>query len=73
MLPPDWLAGLLAEQRGRVVLHMTCKDLNRNGLEAAAWRYAAEGFENILAMTGDYPTTGFGGRAGRCSTSTRWG
>ena len=64
MLPPDWLAGRLAEHRRRIVLHMTCKDQNRNGLEAAAWRYAAEGFENLLAMTGDLPTTGFGGKAG---------
>jgi methylenetetrahydrofolate reductase (NADPH) len=64
MLPPDWLAGLVAEQRWRVVVHLTCKDMNRNGLEAAAWRYAAEGFDNILAITGDYPTTGFGGTAG---------
>jgi methylenetetrahydrofolate reductase (NADPH) len=68
MLPPDWLAGTVAEimgtdRRDRVVLHMTCKDLNRNGLEAAAWRYAAEGFHNILAITGDYPTSGFGGLA----------
>ncbi len=69
MLPPDWLAGTVAEKNGitnrhdRIVLHMTCKDLNRNGLEAAAWRYAAEGFQNVLAITGDYPTTGFGGLA----------
>ena len=63
ILPPDWLAGLVSERRGRVVLHLTCKDMNRNGLETAAWRYAAEGFENILALTGDYPTTGFGGMA----------
>ena len=63
MLPPDWLAGLVAEHRARVVLHLTCKDMNRNGLEAAAWRYASEGFKNILAITGDYPTGGYGGRA----------
>jgi methylenetetrahydrofolate reductase (NADPH) len=63
MLPPDWLGGLVAEHRNRVVLHLACKDLNRNGLESAAWRYASEGFENILALTGDYPTGGFGGRA----------
>ena len=63
MLPPDWLAGLVPDHRGRVVLHLTCKDMNRNGLEAAAWRYASEGFENILAITGDYPTGGFGGLA----------
>ena len=63
MLPPDWLAGLVADRRGRVVLHLTCKDMNRNGIEAAAWRYASEGFENILAITGDYPTGGFRGLA----------
>ena len=63
MLPPDWLAGKFPQHRGRMVLHLTCKDLNRNGLEAAAWRYAAEGFENLLAITGDYPTGGFGGLA----------
>jgi methylenetetrahydrofolate reductase (NADPH) len=63
MLPPDWLAGLVADRRQRVVLHLTCKDLNRSGLEAAAWRYASEGFNNILAITGDYPTGGFRGVA----------
>ena len=63
MLPPDWLAGQVSDHRGQVVVHLTCKDLNRNGLEAAAWRYAAEGFQNILAITGDYPTSGFGGPA----------
>ncbi|NLE39849.1 MAG: methylenetetrahydrofolate reductase, partial [Pirellulaceae bacterium] len=37
--------------------------MNRSGIEAAAWRYASEGFENLLAITGDYPTGGFGGTA----------
>lgn len=63
MLPADWLGRTLGDQRHRVVIHMTCKDANRNALEAAAWRCAAEGFENILALTGDYPTTGYGGVA----------
>lgn len=63
MLPPDWLAGRVMDERRRIVLHLTCKDMNRNGLEAAAWRYASEGFDNILAITGDYPTGGYGGLA----------
>lgn len=63
MLPPDWLAGLMPEHRSRIVIHLTCKDLNRSGLESAAWRYASEGFWNILALTGDYPTGGFRGTA----------
>jgi methylenetetrahydrofolate reductase (NADPH) len=46
-----------------VVIHLTCKDLNRNGLESEAWLLHSEGFHNILAMTGDYPLTGNGGSA----------
>lgn len=63
MLPPDWLANLLQSKRTEIVIHLTCKDLNRNGLESSAWRYAAQGFENILALTGDYPANGFHGLA----------
>ena len=46
-----------------VVIHLTCKDLNRNGLESEAWLLHSEGFNNILAMTGDYPNTRGGGTA----------
>ncbi len=46
-----------------VVIHLTCKDLNRNGLESEAWLLNSEGFHNILAMTGDYPTAGNDGLA----------
>ncbi len=63
MLPPDWLGRILKHNHTQIVVHLTCKDLNRNGLESAAWKYAAEGFENLVAMTGDYPKAGFGGNA----------
>jgi methylenetetrahydrofolate reductase (NADPH) len=46
-----------------VVIHLTCKDLNRNGLESEAWMLNSEGFHNILAMTGDYPVAGNEGLA----------
>ncbi|MBI5766956.1 MAG: methylenetetrahydrofolate reductase C-terminal domain-containing protein [Verrucomicrobia bacterium] len=46
-----------------VVIHLTCKDLNRNALESEAWLLHSEGFHNILAMTGDYPVAGNGGAA----------
>ena len=46
-----------------VVIHLTCKDLNRNGLESEAWMLNSEGFHNILAMTGDYPVSGNAGPA----------
>jgi len=59
MLPPDWLAGRLAEYAPRIVLHLACKDYNRISMESSLWRYAAEGFENILALSGDLPTGGY--------------
>src|SRR6202167_5551503 len=46
-----------------VVIHFTCKDQNRNGLESEAWMLNSEGFNNILAMTGDYPVAGNDGLA----------
>ena len=63
MLPPDWLAHMLSSSDAEIAIHLACKDLNRNGLESAAWRYAAEGYNNILALTGDYPAEGFSGQA----------
>lgn len=45
------------------MIHLTCKDLNRNGLESEAWQLDSEGFHNILAMTGDYPVAGNEGLA----------
>lgn len=63
MIPADWVANALKPRGKELVIHLTCKDLNRNGLESAAWRYAAQGFDNILALTGDYPTAGYRGVA----------
>ncbi|HTL29648.1 MAG TPA: methylenetetrahydrofolate reductase C-terminal domain-containing protein [Tepidisphaeraceae bacterium] len=45
-----------------VLIHLSCKDFNRNGLESAAWELASEGFRNILALSGDYPAAGYHGR-----------
>ncbi|MDP6490909.1 MAG: methylenetetrahydrofolate reductase C-terminal domain-containing protein [Kiritimatiellia bacterium] len=63
MLPADWLGHRITELGKEVVIHLSCKDLNRNGLESAAWRSASEGFNNILALTGDHPVSGYGGNA----------
>jgi len=59
MLPPDWLARPLADVAPNVVIHLACKDLSRAALESQLWRYAAEGFENILALSGDLPVDGY--------------
>src|SRR5689334_12110316 len=46
-----------------VLIHLSCKDMNRNGLESTAWAMASEGFNNILALSGDYPASGYSGAA----------
>lgn len=62
-LAPEVLAKPILYAGKEVVIHMTCKDLNRNGLESQAWALNSEGFHNILAMTGDYPVSGDEGMA----------
>jgi methylenetetrahydrofolate reductase (NADH) len=57
-LAPLALARPILYAGKEVVIHLTCKDLNRNGLESEAWMLNSEGFYNILAMTGDYPGAG---------------
>jgi len=46
-----------------VIVHLTCKDMNRYALESQLWLLASQGFHNILALTGDYPIESFEGRA----------
>jgi methylenetetrahydrofolate reductase (NADPH) len=62
-LAPQALGKPILYAGKEVVLHLTCKDLNRNGLESLAWQLSSEGFQNVLAMTGDYPISGNGGMA----------
>ena len=62
-LAPQALGKPILYAGKEVVIHLTCKDLNRNGLESEAWLLNSEGFHNILAMTGDYPVAGNGGLA----------
>jgi methylenetetrahydrofolate reductase (NADPH) len=62
-LAPSALGKPILYAGKEVVIHLTCKDLNRNGLESEAWLLNSEGFHNILAMTGDYPIAGNEGMA----------
>ena len=50
--------------RGReVVINVSCKDYNRNGIESRLWALGSTGFDNILSLSGDYPIEGFSGQA----------
>jgi methylenetetrahydrofolate reductase (NADPH) len=63
MIAPDMLANRMREIGQEVILHVACKDMNRNGIESRAWKAASAGLHNILALTGDYPVAGQSGTA----------
>lgn len=62
-ISPDSLGVDLSYRGKEVVIHLSCKDNNRNGLESRAWKLANEGLNNILSLSGDYPVEGYGGLA----------
>lgn len=45
------------------MIHFTCKDKNRNQIESILYALDRLGIENLLAMTGDFPSYGFEGQA----------
>ncbi|HEY7381392.1 MAG TPA: methylenetetrahydrofolate reductase C-terminal domain-containing protein [Gaiella sp.] len=63
MLSPDTLGTDLISRGQEVIVHLSCKDWNRNALESRAWKLGSEGFENVLALSGDYPVSGYKGTA----------
>jgi methylenetetrahydrofolate reductase (NADPH) len=64
---PALLAERLAEEILRLeiepLVHFTCKDKNRNQIESGLYALDRAGVRNLLVMSGDYPVTGFLGRA----------
>jgi methylenetetrahydrofolate reductase (NADPH) len=63
MLAPDTLGTDLVSRGQEVIIHLACKDWNRNALESRGWKLASEDFRNVLCMSGDYPVTGHEGLA----------
>jgi len=63
MLSPTVLGKPILYGGKEVLIHLSCKDFNRNGLESTSWQLASEGFHNILTLSGDYPISGYKGTA----------
>ena len=61
-LSPDVLGSEIRKHGLDVIVHFTCRDTNRVGMESRALQLAHMGMKNILALTGDYSGKGFGGR-----------
>lgn len=41
------------------IIHFSCKDMNRNAMEARSYALKRCGLTNLLVMSGDYPISGF--------------
>ena len=63
MLSPDALGTDLISRGQEVIIHLACKDWNRNALESRGWQLSSSGFHNVLALSGDYPIMGHRGLA----------
>ena len=61
-LSPDAIGREILDYGMDVIVHFTCRDANRMGMESRALQLARMGMRNILALTGDYSGKGFGGR-----------
>ena len=61
-LSPDAIGYRIFSIGMDVIVHFTCRDMNRVGMESRALQLAMMGMKNILALTGDYAGRGFGGQ-----------
>ncbi len=61
-LSPDVLGHQIFRIGMDVIVHFTCRDANRVGMESRALQLAMMGMKNILALTGDYTGSGFAGQ-----------
>ncbi len=63
MLAPDALGTDMISRGQEVIIHLACKDWNRNALESRGWQLSSQGFHNVLALSGDYQAMGHKGLA----------
>ncbi len=61
-LSPDAIGYDIFKLGMDVIVHFTCRDMNRVGMESRALQLAMMGMKNILALTGDYTGRGFCGQ-----------
>jgi methylenetetrahydrofolate reductase (NADPH) len=44
-----------------VIVHVACRDRNRNAMQSLGWDLLSRGLTTILAISGDYPVAGYEG------------
>ncbi|MFH1612126.1 MAG: methylenetetrahydrofolate reductase C-terminal domain-containing protein [bacterium] len=62
-ISPDVLGKELLDIGIEPLIHFSCANNNRNFIESRAYALARQGINNLLVVTGDYPTSGYKGMA----------
>jgi methylenetetrahydrofolate reductase (NADPH) len=62
-LGPLTLGQAIQGMGGECVVHLACRDRSRAALQSTVYGLASQGLTNALALSGDYPKEGFGGRS----------
>jgi len=60
---PDILAKEIQDTGAEALIHFSCRDLNRNAIEARVMAMARNGINNIFIVSGDYTQSGYEGQA----------
>lgn len=60
---PDALAPEILKTGMDVLIHFSCRDMNRNAMESRLMALARAGANNLLVISGDYPSGGYEGNA----------
>ncbi len=60
-LSPGTPAQPLVELGHDVIVHVACRDRNRNGTQSLGWDLLSRGLTTVLAVSGDYPVEGYEG------------
>jgi methylenetetrahydrofolate reductase (NADPH) len=62
-LSPDAPGEALRVLGHDVIVHVACRDRNRNAMQSLAWDLLGRGLTGVLAISGDYPVAGYEGLA----------
>ena len=60
-LSPETLGAEALELGLEAIIHLSCKDKNRNQIESLLFAWDRAGLRNLLVIAGDYPRAGFRG------------
>jgi methylenetetrahydrofolate reductase (NADPH) len=60
-LSPSMLGERVQQLGHDAIVHLACRDRSRHALQSLGWELLSRGLTSVLALTGDYPESGFDG------------